>query len=425
MLECGGLSFRDFHDFNLALLAKQMWRFLKYPHSLLARILKGSYYRHSSPMMINSVSNPSYGWRSIIAARLVLQQGLRKKNWERTRHKSMGRSMASSNSSETGESKNLHCDPELRVHHLIDFDSKTWNLEILNVFVDATDIPMITSLRISRTGRPDSFCWDFTKSGLYTVKSGYEVAHEIRTRSAVPLILEPSTTVLKKAIWKVKAPRKLKHFLWQAISGFLATAYQLKQRHCSQDSSCPRCGADEETINHNLFLCPPALQCWALSAVPSPPGIFPCQSLYENINYLLHRAKERRMDSTMLEAFPWTAWYIWKARNEKTFNGKDIAPADTIQVAQKEAESWKLAQIITEITETQTEDQPVQAKTPQTSTIQKWRCQVDASWKSTTEATGLGFVLLEDDTPTLFGMKGNIKTASPLHAEAEGMLWAM
>ena len=58
---------------------------------------------------------------------------------------------------------------------------------------------------------------------------------------------------------------------------------------------------------------------------------------------------------------------------------------------------------------------------PQTSIIQKWRCQVDSSWKSTTEATGLGFVLLKDDAPTLFGMKGDIKTASPLHAEAEGM----
>ena len=251
------------------------------------------------------------------------------------------------------------------------------------------------------------------------------MAHGIRTRSAVPLSLEPSTTTLKKAIWKVKAPRKLKHFLWQATSGFLATATQLKQRHCTQDSSCPRCGADEETINHTLFLCPPALQCWALSTVPSPPGIFPCQSLYENINDLLHRAKERGVDPTRLEAFPWTAWYIWKARNEKTFNGKGIAPDDTVQFAQKEAESWKLAQIITEITETQTEDRPVQAMTLQNSTIQKWRCQVDASWKSTTEATGLGFVLLKDDAPTLFGVKGDIKTSSPLHAEAEGMLWAM
>ena len=74
-----GLGFRDFHDFNLALLAKQMWRLLKYPHSLLARVLKGRYYQHSGPMSVEKACNPSYGWRSILASQPVLNQGLQKK----------------------------------------------------------------------------------------------------------------------------------------------------------------------------------------------------------------------------------------------------------------------------------------------------------------------------------------------------------
>lgn len=40
----GGMGFRDFHSFNLALLAKQCWRLWNQPDSLVGQIMRAKYY---------------------------------------------------------------------------------------------------------------------------------------------------------------------------------------------------------------------------------------------------------------------------------------------------------------------------------------------------------------------------------------------
>lgn len=63
----GGMGFRDIRPFNLALLAKQGWRLLTNPNSVLFKMYKARYFQESSFL----------AWRGIWTARRYLTMGLR------------------------------------------------------------------------------------------------------------------------------------------------------------------------------------------------------------------------------------------------------------------------------------------------------------------------------------------------------------
>ncbi|XP_042987152.1 uncharacterized mitochondrial protein AtMg00310-like [Carya illinoinensis] len=71
----GGMGFRDLESFNLALLAKQGWRLLHSHGSLFTAVFKAKYFPNSDFLSSALGSKPSYVWRSIYAAKAVVQAG--------------------------------------------------------------------------------------------------------------------------------------------------------------------------------------------------------------------------------------------------------------------------------------------------------------------------------------------------------------
>lgn len=73
----GGLGLWNLRAFNQALLAKQCWRILFNPDSLMGQIFRARYFPHSTFMEGSLGTRPSATWRSILQARPLVKEGIR------------------------------------------------------------------------------------------------------------------------------------------------------------------------------------------------------------------------------------------------------------------------------------------------------------------------------------------------------------
>jgi hypothetical protein len=69
------MGFRDFHSFNLAMLAKQIWRLISDHDSLCARVLKVKYYPNYNILSAGPKAGSSFTWQSLVAAIPTFKRG--------------------------------------------------------------------------------------------------------------------------------------------------------------------------------------------------------------------------------------------------------------------------------------------------------------------------------------------------------------
>lgn len=131
--------------------------------------------------------------------------------------------------------------------------SRTWNSQAIRALVDPQDAKIIESIPLSRINMEDKDGWHFTNNGKYTVKSGYDVERVYPDKGKPPVIYGPTVDVLKAHCWQVRCPPKMKHFLWQVVSGCIAVKKNLKARGLQGDIGCDRCGHADESLNHVFF----------------------------------------------------------------------------------------------------------------------------------------------------------------------------
>ena len=104
----------------------------------------------------------------------------------------------------------------------------------------------------------NSFCWGFTGSGDFNIKSATWLAHAHVDHWA--------STWEFKWIWKMDVPPKIIIFLWQKLHNALPIRGNFLRRDFGIDPACPFCDDDIESNDHLFWECPFTQKLWTLAS---------------------------------------------------------------------------------------------------------------------------------------------------------------
>uniref|UniRef100_A0A2N9H9Z1 Reverse transcriptase domain-containing protein n=2 Tax=Fagus sylvatica TaxID=28930 RepID=A0A2N9H9Z1_FAGSY len=325
----GGMGFRDIQLFNQALLARQGWRLLHNPHSLIHKLFKAKYFPHCNFLEATVHGNASFIWRSICDSKQVLIDGMRWRVGSGEKIKIWKDPWLPCLSTYKVISPMNGFDEHATVDSLIIRESMCWNVPLLeNIFLPR-DVELIRQIPLSIRRPPDIRIWNGTKKGVLTVKSAY---HFLRTQQTN---VEASSSSLNQcgsnvwsSIWSAKVQPKVRMFLWRACRNILPTQTNLFDRGVSQTYSCKWCLEEAETSDHVLWQCEFAQRVWQASPISFPSSYDTRLSFGDLLSSCIHD-----LNHPSLELFFITAWELWCARNELFWNETNVTVDDICQKA--------------------------------------------------------------------------------------------
>jgi hypothetical protein len=102
-------------------------------------------------------------------------------------------------------------------------------------------------MNVYLSDEPDSFKWNLTTKGIFSVKSMYVD------------YMNGHTVFLKKKLWKIKVPLKIQIFMWFLSKKVILTKDNLAKRRWTGCTKCVFCGS-KKTIDHILLFFPSCLK---------------------------------------------------------------------------------------------------------------------------------------------------------------------
>lgn len=326
----GGMGFRKLRNFNIALVGKQGWRLITNENSLVSKIYKARYYPNSSFLSATVGKNPSYVWRSIMEAQVLLKKGA-------VRRVGTGLAVSIQNDPWLPDAQDpyIHTRSEAiegrKVADLMVTGQVEWDIDLIQDIFEQRDANLILSIPL-RPNDVDIWFWNKEKLGGYTVKSAYAMLQENNTEA----VSEIDTDTWKK-VWSLKLPPKVKNFMWRSLTECLPTKDNLIKKKVAVIQSCPVCNLESETVFHTLVTCQFAELCWNHADVNIDRG--GCTSLSQWIGLIINKH-----DNKKIQAVCMLCWELWRNRNAIVWQQRGEEFDRVVMLAKLTFDHWWSAQ---------------------------------------------------------------------------------
>ncbi|XP_062005887.1 uncharacterized protein LOC133723071 [Rosa rugosa] len=306
----GGMGFKNIYAYNLAMLAKQGWRLVSNPHSLIAKLFKARYHPNSSFWEAELGDSPSFSWRSILNGRPVLKPGVQ---WSvgNGSQVNIWKDKWIPNCQQFLVHKPPDCVFEL-VSDLIDSSTRQWIPAAIYAIFPPVIAQQVLCIPLSSRHMEDKLCWSPEKKGFYSVKTAYWIA---RTKVLENVLASTSQgnpfQELWKRIWRAKVPGKVKICIWRACSNLLPTRATLSTKGYTGDLHCLLCPHPYEDAAHIFCKCPTAISILAAPPFNLDRSLLPSIDFKEwMLDHALHLKNEVFAKLLMV------LHAIWKNRND-------------------------------------------------------------------------------------------------------------
>jgi len=299
---------------------------------------------------------------------------------------------------------------DLIVRDLFHSDLSTWNADVVNSNFSFTDAAAILSIPLRHRAHADIRVWQHTIDGSYSVKSIYNCCINLAAETN-----NVQQNIDWGRIWQLKAPPRVRSFIWRLVHQCLPTRSRLVQKGIPCDDTCVVCNELAETPMHIFFVCSKATSCWKLLKLDNlVRDLLVTASDFPSTLFAFFD----RLSISQMALAAMTLWCLWKCRNSKLWDSVDTLPLVVINRARDTLSEWSYMQQAKHPVQEMTHD-ALWEKPPLTVV----KCNVDCVLFKNNSIMGYGLCFKDSMGLLLLGMSNyEFLRVTPSEAKASGLL---